>query len=86
MVIGKMELKSFPLPSMETACVSSNQAICGNVERLLTSRSLKAPIDNIRINFVVQRDSSQHLVQHFYSEMKVESREAKQLAHVHVAS
>lgn len=51
---------------------------------LLTSRSLKAPIENIRINFAMQRVSSHHLV--FYPEMKVESREAKRLAHVHIAS
>lgn len=52
---------------------------------MLTSRSLKAPTEKIKINFVVRRDSIPHLIQHFYLEMEVEFREVKRLAHVHIA-
>lgn len=52
---------------------------------MLTSRSLKAPAEKIKINFAVRRDSIPDLIQHFYLEMEVEFREVKRLAHVHIA-
>ena len=75
-----MELKSCLIPHRASAQITRFAGV------FLTPRSLKAPIENGEINLVVQRDFSHHLIQHFYSEMKVESREATRLAHIYITS